>query len=135
MVAHPHRLVGAGVIGRAHAAILRGCRRSRPASRPSPIRSPAAAASRLARRAPLRRRTDAGRARPDAAIIATPNVLHAPGAHACIDRGVAVLVEKPLAEDFATAKEIASHAERADVPLLVGHFRRHNPVVQPQRGH
>jgi predicted dehydrogenase len=71
--------------------------------------------------------------RPEAAIVATPNVLHGPHAHACIGRGIAVLLEKPMAEDVATAEGIAAAAEAAGVKLLVGQFRRHNPVVAAAR--
>ena len=71
--------------------------------------------------------------RPDGAVVATPKALHGPNACDCIDQGVAVLVEKPLAEDVATARSIAERAEAAGVPLLVGHFRRHNPVMRAAR--
>lgn len=128
-------VIGAGVIGRAHAAILARLpsEQGRLASIVDP--GPAAAAFAASLGVPHYADLDAMLAaeRPDAAVIATPNILHAPGAHACIDRGIAILVEKPLAEDFTTAREVASHAERADVPLLVGHFRRHNPVLKAAR--
>ncbi|WP_158747814.1 Gfo/Idh/MocA family protein, partial [Acidisphaera sp. L21] len=71
--------------------------------------------------------------RPDAAIVATPNQLHGPHVQACIARGIAVLVEKPMAEDVATAEAMAAAASRAGVALLVGQFRRHNPVVATAR--
>src|SRR5271166_6194789 len=128
-------VIGAGVIGRAHAAILAALppEQGRLASIVDP--GPAAAAFAASLGVPHHAELDEMLAaeRPDAAVIATPNVLHAPGAHACIDHGIAILVEKPLANDFATARDVASHAELADVPLLVGHFRRHNPVLKAAR--
>jgi predicted dehydrogenase len=128
-------LVGAGVIGRAHAALLAAL----PAEegRLAAIADPGPGAADLAASlgVPHFPAIEAmlEEVRPDAAIIATPNHLHVPGARACITRGVAVLVEKPLAEDLTGALAIATEAERAGVPLLVGHFRRHNPVTQRAR--
>lgn len=128
-------LIGAGVIGRAHAAIL--AKLPPEQARFAGIADPSEAGRAFAASLGVQHFADAdamlAAVRPDAAIVATPNVLHAPNAHDCIARGVAVLVEKPLAEDFPAAREIADHALRADVPLLVGHFRRHNPVLQAAR--
>jgi predicted dehydrogenase len=128
-------LIGAGVIGRAHAAILAKLLSEQ--ARFAAITDPSNAGNALA--ASLGQQHFAGAAamldavRTDAAIVATPNVLHRLNAHDCIDRGVAVLVEKPAAENFAAARDIPEHAERKGVPLLVGHFRRHNPVLLAAR--
>jgi predicted dehydrogenase len=73
------------------------------------------------------------RVRPEAAIIATPNVLHVPAGLACAERGVHMLVEKPLADTVEAATELADAADRAKVALLVGHHRRHNPVIEKAR--
>jgi predicted dehydrogenase len=128
-------LIGAGVIGRAHAAIL--AKLPPDQAHFVAIADPSEAGAALARSLGVQHFADAEAmldgAKPDAAIIATPNVLHGPNAHACMSRGVAVLIEKPLAEDVATAQAIAEHAERSGVKLLVGHFRRHNPVLQAAR--
>ncbi|GAN79588.1 Gfo/Idh/MocA family protein [Acidocella aminolytica] len=71
--------------------------------------------------------------RPDAVIIASPNALHVEMAGACIARNIPLLVEKPLADNVADAFALAHLAEERDVPLLVGHFRRHNPVMRAAR--
>ncbi|MFC7557310.1 Gfo/Idh/MocA family protein [Pseudoroseomonas wenyumeiae] len=71
--------------------------------------------------------------RPDGAVIATPNALHVTGIRACLSRGVAALVEKPLADDLSQALTVAEEAEKAGVPLLVGHYRRHNPILGEAR--
>lgn len=73
------------------------------------------------------------KAKPDGVIIATPNALHVPVGLACIERGVPILVEKPIAETVARARELVEAAERARVPILVGHHRRHNPLVEKAR--
>lgn len=71
--------------------------------------------------------------RPDAAVIATPNALHVPVGLACVERRVPMLMEKPLAETASAARSLVSAAEAAGVPLLVGHHRRHNPLVEKAR--
>ncbi|POR51371.1 Gfo/Idh/MocA family protein [Bosea psychrotolerans] len=70
---------------------------------------------------------------PDGAIIATPNVLHVPGALACLEAGVPVLVEKPLAESVASAQRLVEAQARTGIPVLAGHHRRHNPIVKAAR--
>ena len=67
--------------------------------------------------------------RPDALIIAAPNALHLPIALDAIARGIPVLVEKPVAASVAEGEAIALAAQEAGVPVLVGHHRRHNPII------
>jgi len=45
-------------------------------------------------------------------------------------RGVACLVEKPLAKDVADGRRIADATRRAGVTVQVGHIERFNPVVR-----
>jgi predicted dehydrogenase len=66
----------------------------------------------------------------DGVILATPTPLHLDGALACIARGLPVLVEKPLATTADEAAQIARASDAAGVPVLVGHHRRHNPLIQ-----
>lgn len=67
--------------------------------------------------------------RPDGVINATPNTLHVPCALACVTRGIPVLVEKPVAESPERARELVDAALADDVPVLVGHHRRHNALT------
>ena len=66
-------------------------------------------------------------------IIATPTGLHAALGLDCAARGIPMLVEKPIAATVELAEELATAAEKAGVPLLVGHHRRHNPIVAQAR--
>jgi UDP-N-acetylglucosamine 3-dehydrogenase len=66
----------------------------------------------------------------DAVSIAAPTHLHREVALACIDRGVHVLVEKPIASSVEEGREIIEAAKRARVALMVGHVERFNPAVQ-----
>jgi len=67
---------------------------------------------------------------PDAVSIAVPTRLHLEVALDCIERGVAVLVEKPIAADAEEGERLRSAADAAGVPLMVGHIERFNPAVQ-----
>ena len=72
-------------------------------------------------------------ARPDGVVIATPNRLHVPNGLAAIAAGVPALLEKPIAGDVASAMCLVEASEAADVPILVGHHRRHSPLIQRAR--
>jgi len=67
---------------------------------------------------------------PDGVILSTPTPLHVSQGLECIEKSCPVLVEKPLATSAIQAKILTDAAEHASVPLLVGHHRRHNPLIQ-----
>lgn len=66
-------------------------------------------------------------------IVATPNSTHADIGIACIERGLPVLMEKPVADTVADAQRLCDRAAAAGVPLMVGHQRRHNPILRRAR--
>lgn len=66
----------------------------------------------------------------DGIILATPNALHVEQALACVDAGLPVLVEKPIATRSGDAEALVRVAHARGVPLLVGHHRRHNPLIR-----
>ncbi|MFN0133307.1 MAG: Gfo/Idh/MocA family oxidoreductase [Phycisphaerales bacterium] len=66
----------------------------------------------------------------DAASIAVPTTAHQNVANQLLDAGVACLIEKPLAQDAATARAIKDKAERVGATLMVGHIERFNPILR-----
>jgi len=68
--------------------------------------------------------------RVDGLIVATPTPLHLENALAAIDRGCPVLVEKPIATNVAEASALVAASQARGVPVLVGHHRRYNPLIQ-----
>src|SRR5512132_3175620 len=66
----------------------------------------------------------------DAVTIAAPTHLHLELALCCIERGVHVLVEKPIAPSVEEGHAIIAAARSAGVALMVGHVERFNPTVE-----
>jgi len=59
-----------------------------------------------------------------------PNQMHVKAGLACIARKIPIIVEKPVADSVAEALELVETGETANVPILVGHHRRHNPIMR-----
>ena len=121
-------LIGAGVIGRTHIDRIG----RDPHLALAGIAEPSAAGKVLAEQLgvpwaashlELLERTQA-----QGAIVATPNASHVSVAIDCLERGVAALVEKPVADTVAEALALVQAQQRTGVPVLVGHHRRHNPI-------
>ncbi|HEV2173680.1 MAG TPA: Gfo/Idh/MocA family oxidoreductase [Nitrospira sp.] len=69
----------------------------------------------------------------DGAIIASPNIVHVDQGLACLEAGVPVLVEKPIAHTFDAGRRLVEMAEQRHVPLMVGHHRAHSPIMKAAR--
>lgn len=65
----------------------------------------------------------------DAVTVAVPTELHRDVALPFLERGVAVLVEKPLARSLDEADELVAAARASGATLGVGHTERYNPAV------
>ena len=122
-------VAGAGLIGRRHVEVLQ----SSPKTRLASIIDPAPEARALAAQRGVAWFGSLSQALsndvPEGVILATPNQHHSEGALACIAAGVPVLVEKPIATDVDQARRLVTAGERAGVAVLIGHHRRHNPLV------
>ncbi|MEK6677481.1 MAG: Gfo/Idh/MocA family oxidoreductase [Planctomycetota bacterium] len=66
----------------------------------------------------------------DAVSVAVPTVFHAEVAIPLLEKRIPVLVEKPLAPDTNSARELLQTAQGNQCLLQVGHSERFNPVVQ-----
>src|SRR5881398_3911598 len=65
----------------------------------------------------------------DAASVATPTNAHFPIARDLLARGKHLLIEKPITENTADARELAQRAAEKRLVLQVGHVERFNPVL------
>lgn len=66
----------------------------------------------------------------DAAVIATPTILHSSIGCALLEAGVDVLIEKPIASTLEEAERLNNTAEKNNRILQVGHLERFNPAVE-----
>lgn len=66
----------------------------------------------------------------DAAVVAVPTDLHHEVARACLERGVHVLVEKPLAATLAEADDLVDLAGKKNLVLQVGHVQRYSSAFR-----
>lgn len=71
--------------------------------------------------------------KPTLASIATESGVHAEIALDCIDAGVNVIVEKPMAMSMADAEEIVRRSEETGVKVSACHQNRFNIAVQETR--
>jgi predicted dehydrogenase len=65
----------------------------------------------------------------DAVTIAVPTEQHRDIAVPFLERGIAVLVEKPMARSLDEAREMVAAAKASGATLGVGHTERYNPAV------
>jgi len=65
----------------------------------------------------------------DAVSIATPTPLHYPIARECLERGIHVLVEKPITTTLEEARSLVETAARQGRVLQVGHLERFNAAI------
>jgi len=69
----------------------------------------------------------------DAAVVSTPNALHAPQAIALLQVGKHVLVEKPMATSVAECDAMIEASAGGGASLMVAHCWRFHPAVQAMR--
>jgi len=69
-----------------------------------------------------------------AAVVAVPTADHFEVADRLLDRGLDLLVEKPITEDIAEARKMVEKARRLGRVLAVGHVERMNPAYRAAVG-
>jgi predicted dehydrogenase len=69
----------------------------------------------------------------EAAVVATPTTTHADIGCALLTSGIDVLIEKPIAQDVASARRLIDAAAAHGRILQVGHLERFNPAVEALR--
>jgi predicted dehydrogenase len=122
-------VVGAGQIGKRHVEMIV----RNPGCALSAIVEPAPAAAEYVRSlgVPLYKSLSElfANAHPDGAVLATPNHMHVDQTLECVAAKVPTLVEKPLAHTLEAGIRLCAAAEAANVPVLVGHHRRHSSIM------
>ncbi|MCC6173643.1 MAG: Gfo/Idh/MocA family oxidoreductase [Gammaproteobacteria bacterium] len=127
-------VIGVGYLGRFHAqkyAQLPGSRLVAVVDSREPIRQ--AVAAELGTRALADHRELLGQV--DAVSIVTPTPAHFPIAREFLEAGAHVLVEKPVTETVAQARELIEVAQRRGRLLQVGHLERFNAAVLAAEAH
>ncbi|MEO0547187.1 MAG: Gfo/Idh/MocA family oxidoreductase [Pseudomonadota bacterium] len=128
-------VIGAGLIGARHIEIVNRLPETQLAS----IVDPAPVAQSMAQQHGVPHFGDLAEMlsaqKPDGVIIASPNQLHVEQGLACVAAGVPMLIEKPVGSIAAECDALVSAADRSAVPILVGHHRRHNPLIQAAKAH
>ncbi|MAT14930.1 MAG: hypothetical protein CMJ46_06640 [Planctomyces sp.] len=71
--------------------------------------------------------------KPDLVVICTPANFHIPMAQACADRGIPVLIEKPLSTNFDGIEKLAATVKEKNLPCAVAYVTRANPMLQDFR--
>jgi predicted dehydrogenase len=121
-------VAGAGAFGRNHIRVLKNL----PGAELTGIYDidPACAAAAAAEfSVPVRDSLDAHRAGSDAAVVAVPTQAHAAVGTALLAAGLDVLIEKPIAPDLQSARQLLDAASHNKRILQVGHLERFNPAI------
>ena len=67
--------------------------------------------------------------RPDAVTIAVPTVQHCRVSLPVIERGIHLMIEKPIAFSLEEGEQIIARVAQRRVKLMIGHIERFNPAV------
>ncbi|MGI9354318.1 MAG: Gfo/Idh/MocA family protein, partial [Rhizobiaceae bacterium] len=127
-----HRIgvAGAGLVGQRHIDLIRQSARADLAfvADPSPAAKDIAKCADMPCFSNLAEALEAAPA--DGVVVATPNNLHVENGLECVRAGLPVLIEKPIADEAEPSQHLINESAAAGVPILVGHHRRYNPIVE-----
>jgi predicted dehydrogenase len=126
-------VIGVGYLGRFHAQKYAQLPRSRLVA---VVDANADAAARVAAELGVRSCTDYREllGHVDAVSLAVPTPLHHAIGRALLERGVHVLIEKPIATTIAEARDLVATAQARGCVLQVGHLERFNPAIMAAAG-
>ncbi|MDI6624076.1 MAG: Gfo/Idh/MocA family oxidoreductase [Brevundimonas sp.] len=122
-------VAGAGVMGRNHARVLSDIRDVELTHVFDPDAAVAEGVAAAYGASPVTTAEAFVAAGLDAAVVATPNRTHADLTVALLEKGVHVLVEKPIAATIADAQRMIDAARANKRVLMVGQVERFNPAV------
>jgi predicted dehydrogenase len=74
-------------------------------------------------------------AKPDAVTLAVPTIYHRDIALEVIDRGIPLLIEKPISFTIEEGRSIIEAAKQKNVKLMIGHIERFNPAIITLKEH
>ena len=121
-------VIGIGHLGRHHARILSATQGARLTAVVDTAFNRAEEAALTTDATPLRDFRDLFD-KVDAVTVAVPTELHHEVALPFLERGVSVLVEKPMARTLEEADSMIAAARASGATLAVGHTERYNPAV------
>ena len=121
-------IIGAGVMGKKHAQTIQ----EHPQTQLAAICDPFSDALAQEYHVPNFKDLDdlLAQIQPDGVIIANPNRFHVTTAIQCMRAGIPCLLEKPLALNTEEALYLIEQQQQYQIPILVGHHRRHNKIIQ-----
>ena len=70
----------------------------------------------------------------DGVVVATTTASHLSIAREVIERGLPLLVEKPITDELSTTKELIELSKNRNVPIMCGFVERFNPAVRTALG-
>jgi predicted dehydrogenase len=70
----------------------------------------------------------------DGVVVATTTASHLSIAREVIERGIPLLVEKPITDDLNTTRELLELSKNQNVPIMCGFVERFNPAVRTALG-
>jgi len=121
-------VIGVGHLGRHHARLLAGIDGATlTAVADTNAERAAAAAAATGARAVADCRDLIGEV--DAVTVAVPTEIHCEIAMPFLERGISVLVEKPMTRTLDEARTLIAAARTSGAAFAVGHTERHNPAI------
>jgi predicted dehydrogenase len=122
-------VIGLGRMGQRHCRVFSGMRNARLAG---VCDVSASQGEQVARQyqVPFYASVDDLLAQVEAVSLVTPTPAHFELALRCLERGVHVLIEKPITETVGQALQLAQAAEQSGLVVQIGHIERFNPAYQ-----